>query len=66
MNTINKGVHIKFCIVGLVLVLLMLCPPAETQQSEATAQTVAYCDRLRHDPRFVDLLRQMGLSSTYS
>jgi len=52
MNTINKGVHMKFSIVGLVLVLLMLCPPGEAQQSEATAQTVAYCDLVKAPQSF--------------
>lgn len=52
MNTINKSSHIKLCIVGLVLVLLALLRPAEAQQSEATAQSVAYCDLIKAPQSF--------------
>jgi hypothetical protein len=52
MNTINKSFLIRFCILGSVPVLLMLCRPAEARQSEATAQAVAYCDLVKSPQSF--------------
>jgi len=44
MNTINKSLHTKLFIVGLVLALSVLRGPAGAQKSETTPQSVAYCD----------------------
>ena len=52
MNIINKRFLIKFCTVALFLVLPMLCRSAEAQQSEATAESVVYCDLVKAPQTF--------------